>query len=138
MSGVKARWHLASLDVSDDDPMQDIADVGRAVDLARSDAEIIAELQSTMRVEHTLQKVHNTTCEMKTAAVSPPCWTCPLFQADSSPKGRLCALGRKQADLEREAQVASRLRTDALARELADAYLTPAYGEARELAAALL
>jgi hypothetical protein len=138
VSGVRANWHLADLDVSDDDPMQDIADVGCAIDLTRPDAEIIADIQSTFRVEHTLQKVHGTTCAIKANAASPPCWTCPQFRADSSPAGRLCALGRKQADLEHEAQSASRIRTDALARELAEVYLTREHAEGQELAAALL
>lgn len=138
MSGVRANWHLASLDLDDDDPMQDIADIGRAVDLTRTDEEIIQDLQSTMRIEHTLQKVHGTTCSIKAEAVQPPCWTCPHFRADSSPAGRLCQLGRKQADLEHEARSTSRIRTDALARELAEVYLTPEHAEGRELAAALL
>lgn len=138
MSGVQANWHLASLDLDDDDPMQDIADIGAAVDLTRTDGEIIQDLQSTMRVEHTLQKVHGVTCSMKAEALTPPCWTCPQFRADSSPAGRLCQLGRKQADLEHEAQTASRIRTDALARELAEVYLTREHAEGQELAAALL
>lgn len=138
MSGVKANWHLASLDLDDDDPMQDISDIGTAIDLTRTDAEISADIQQSFRIEHTLQKAHGVTCELKDQTLDPPCWSCPLFRSDSSPAGRLCALGRKQADLNHEAMTVARLRQDALAAELAETVVTPTYLEARELAEALL
>lgn len=138
MAGVKATWNIASLALDDDDPMQDIADMGRAVDLTRTDDEIATDLQQTMRIEHVLQQAHGTTCELKDKANDPPCWTCPVFRSDSSPAGRLCAIGRKQADLLREAETVRRLRHHALAAELADAVLTEPVLEARELAQALL
>lgn len=138
MSGVKANWHLASLDVDDDDPMQDIADMGTAIDLTRTDAEISLDIQRTMRMEHVLLSAHGTKCDIKEAALDPPCWSCPHFRSDSSPAGRLCALGREQADLIHEMDTTARLRHQALAGELAATYLTTDVREARELADALL
>jgi hypothetical protein len=134
--GVRANWHLASLELDDADPMQDIADIGSALDLTRPDAEIMTDIQSTLRIEHTIASVHGVTCDLKDKALAPPCWSCPHFTADNSPMGRLCALGRRQADLEHEAQMVSRIRNDAQARALAETYLTPEVEEARSLAEA--
>jgi hypothetical protein len=138
MSGVRARWHLASLDLSDDGPFEDIGDMGVPLDLTRPDAVIQDDIARTLRMEAMLHNVHGVECDMKAERSTPPCWSCPHFVGDASPMGRLCALGRSQADLVHEAETARRTREAAVAAELAEVVVTPDFAAGRELAEAVL
>lgn len=101
MSGVKANWNLADLEVPDSDPMQDITR-GKLIDLTRSEAEIIADINESLSAEEYLWRVPKIRCPMKQddtpITQMPPCASCPEYDPDG-PIGRLCKVGIRQVDL---------------------------------------
>lgn len=101
---VKANWHLAELDLPDDDPMAGISQLqsGRVLDLRKGSDALMEELKDTMRTEARYAQTFDLACEDKWTVDADqmarnPCVTCPLFTADDlNPRSLLCALGRRQ------------------------------------------
>lgn len=105
MSGVRANWHLAELEIADSDPDQ-AEDMGQPIDLSRDVAEINRDLIAALRKEARLSKYAGVSCDKKwddmvtSGSHKPPCYSCELFTDDPMEKRSVvCATGRLQADL---------------------------------------
>lgn len=131
---VRAQWHLADLAVQDDesDPMADLLNMAKPIDLNESRASLNERLQSLMQQEARIAET-GVECDIKFDA-GHSCLTCPQFTAD--PDDRMfsvCRIGREQftvlATLEAHKEL-EELEVLALQRMLED--------ECDELAEALL
>lgn len=144
MGTIRANWHLADLDLPDDDTdaaleIMQLQSTPR-IDL-RSSVEIAGEFQATVRREATLAFLFSQECDLKWSveadgAMRNPCRTCPMFCNDPAhPDATLCQLGVQQEDL-LDAYVAAK------AGEAVDPGMIAAYeavtDAAHELAEALL
>lgn len=145
---VQANWHLDGLDLPDEDPMQEIAQLkseAAPVVLTRTPEEIFEEFSRALRKENDYDAYADLTCSLKWGEPDSrgqvgernPCYTCPKYTTDTSddPLGLLCALGRQQNDLLDELEAAKAEK--ALDIELMDAFERDV-ASCEEMAAALL
>jgi hypothetical protein len=133
---VRAQWHLADLAVDQDDgsdPMADLLNMAKPIDLSEDRASLNARLQSLIQQEARIAEATGVECDIKYDA-GHSCLTCPQFTAD--PDDRMfsvCRIGREQftvlATLEAHKEL-EELEVLALQRMLED--------ECDELAEALL
>lgn len=98
---VQANWHLASLASADDaDPMSELLNVAKPIDLSRDRARLNAELQSLIRAESRIYERTGTECELKFQA-GWSCLTCP-HRRTSPAQGEMynvCQIGVHQFEI---------------------------------------
>lgn len=133
---VRAQWHLADLAFDadgDSDPMSDLLNMAKPIDLSEDRASLNERLQSLIQQEARVAEQTGVECDIKYDA-GHSCLTCPQFTAD--PDDRMfsvCRIGREQFtildQLERHKEI-EEIEEIALQRMLED--------ECDELAEALL
>lgn len=98
---VRANWHLADLQAADDaDPMSDLLNMAKPIDLSQDHARLNAELKSLIRAESSIWERTGIDCELK---FQPgwDCRTCPHRR--KSPKDGtpfdICQIGVHQNEI---------------------------------------
>lgn len=130
MAGVKANWHLESLDFSGEieDPMQ----VGVMIDVNRSEEELGNDLRRLIDKEAAFSYRAGLECSRKddprhitSGGADLSCYACPLYQpygpADRSDNGIgcICQIGREQEDILAMFEAIERNKVGSLDEELA-------------------
>ncbi len=111
---LRANWHLGAIDdltAASGDPMADIAElaeVGQVVDLSRSEAELVEELEGSLTHEGRFwEYADGLECKLKwlpehvlQGGTGNSCFTCPHYTEDrDDPRSLICKLGRQQEQL---------------------------------------
>jgi hypothetical protein len=81
---VRAQWHLADLAVDQDDdsdPMSDLLNMAKPIDLSEDRASLNERLQSLIQQEARVAEQTGVECDIKYDA-GHSCLTCPQFTAD--------------------------------------------------------
>lgn len=94
---VQARWHLADLPGADDDPMSDLLNLGKPIDLSQDRARLNAELSSLIKAEGMLSERTGVECELKFQPGA-NCFNCSQYAAGPHQGAHyeVCRIGRAQ------------------------------------------
>lgn len=135
MTGVKANWHLADLDVDDSDPL-DIRQLAKPINLSGTIPALERELQASLRIEGR-KYAQGVYCELKFEEDWPntfTCRTCPKRTEDpDNPMFSVCTMSLRQMDIIEELQAARLGGQDAVLEALAAAHGDWAIWEATDL-----
>jgi hypothetical protein len=135
---VKANWHLAKLEMDDQDPM-DIRQFATPIDVGGQEARLHRELAASLRIEARKYEA-GVSCELKSEHNWPDEWscrTCPERTEDhDDPLAIICSMSMRQIDILEEIALLRVNPDEALLRALADAHGDWAIWEAEDLWAA--
>lgn len=135
MSGVRADWFLADLDLDDSDPL-DIRMVATPIDLSGNLAALQRELRASLRIEGRKYE-QGLYCELKLEHEWPDAWscrTCPHRTEDpDNPMMSICAMSMRQMDILDEIEIARSGGATAALAALGDAHGDWAVWEGQDL-----
>lgn len=105
MSGIKARWSNATVEIDESiDPFAEDAEVhvpsvGVPIKIGMEEASLDDRLRETLRVEGALD-AEGVTCAIKDLP-NTSCFACPLYEGGdmATKQGALCRVGREQESI---------------------------------------